>query len=140
MDSGSYPLNHTIPPFASGDPMNCPPTFTWYVVAARALDAEKTKTKRDRIETIARIFGVSRFDFLTLSHMTRGIGHFVFNAQRDRPGPWLRAGGRSEQRPYGLPQFILTATVPPSRTVSKGTRTLPRPSDSMPRIRQQEGG
>src|SRR5438034_4300929 len=72
MDSGSYPLNHTIPPFASGDPMICPPTFTSYVVAARALDAEKTKTNSDRIEMIARTFGVSHFDFVTLSHMTAG--------------------------------------------------------------------
>src|SRR5205807_5601315 len=30
--------------------------------------------------------------------------------------------------------------VPPVRTVSKGTQTLPKPSDSMPRIRRQEGG
>src|SRR5205809_496097 len=86
MDSGSYPLNHTIPPFASGDPMICPPTFTWYVVAARALDAEKTKTKSDRIEMIARTFGVSHFDFVTLSHMTAGIGHSVFNARRNASG------------------------------------------------------
>src|SRR6266705_3767050 len=101
MDSGSYPLNQTIPPFARGEPMNCPPTFTWYVVAARALDAEKTKTNSDRIETSARIFGVSHFDFLTLSHMTPGIGHFVFNARRDVSSFSPRPGGRSEQRPYG---------------------------------------
>src|SRR2546429_9913208 len=30
--------------------------------------------------------------------------------------------------------------VLPVRTVSKGTQTLPKPSDSMPRIRRQEGG
>src|SRR5437879_4179245 len=109
MDSGSYPLNQTIPPFASGDPMICPPTFTWYVVAARALDAEKTKTNNDRIETIARTFGVSHLDFVTLSHMTPGIGHSVFNARRDRPRPWRRAGERREQRPYGMPLSILGA-------------------------------
>src|SRR5437870_5955180 len=109
MDSGSYPLNQTIPPFASGDPMTCPPTFTWYVVAARALDAEKTKTNNDRIEMIARTFGVSHLDFVTLSHMTPGIGHSVFNARRDGPGPSRRAGVQGEQRPYGLPLSILGA-------------------------------
>src|SRR5947207_11901404 len=84
MDSGSYPLNHTIPPFASGDPMICPPTFTWYVVAARALDAEKTKTNSDRIEMIARTFGVSHFDFVTLSHMTAGHRAFRIYPSTER--------------------------------------------------------
>src|SRR5947208_10582263 len=112
MDSGSYPLNHTIPPFASGDPMICPPTFTWYVVAARALDAEKTKTNSDRIEMIARTFGVSHFDFVTLDHMTPGIGHSVFNGRRDGSGLSRRAGGQSEQRPYGLRSSILSADRP----------------------------
>src|SRR5437016_8614607 len=116
MDSGSYPLNQTIPPFARGDPMICPPTFTWYVVAARALDAERTKTNGDRIETIARTFGVSHFDFVTLDHMTPGIGHSVFNARRIvsiRPRrPMRPAGGQSEQRPYGLRSSILSADRP----------------------------
>src|SRR5437773_10267693 len=92
MDSGSYPLNHTIPPFASGDPMICPPTFTWYVVAARALDAEKAKTNSDRIELIARPFGQSHSDFVTLCHMT--AGHRPFRISRSTE----RVGGRERIR------------------------------------------
>src|SRR5438445_12699625 len=71
--------------------------------------------------------------------MTPGIEHFVFNAQRDRRRPSRGPGRRSEQRPYGLPRSILSSDRSNSRTVSKGTRTVPKPSEAMPRIRRQEG-
>src|SRR2546430_15278621 len=66
-----------------------------------AREAEKTKTSNDRIETIARTFGVSHFGFLTLSHMASAIGCFVFNIER--PAFLIRrpAGPGAEERPYG---------------------------------------
>src|SRR5437773_1536739 len=69
MDSGSYPLNHTIPPFASGDPMICQPTFTWYVVAARARDAD-----------VAEAFGIHA------TNHTTGGWHANRPRSRGRPG------------------------------------------------------
>src|SRR2546430_15268010 len=72
-----------------------------------AREAEKTKTSNDRIETIARTFGVSHFGFLTLSHMASAIGCFVFNIER--PAFLIRrpAGPGAEERPYGGSRGIL---------------------------------
>src|SRR5436853_1089301 len=102
MDSGSYPLNQTIPPFASGDPMTCPPTFTWYVVAARALDAEKTKTNNDRIEMIARTSAVAPLASEPSPPLPRATGIPAFTLDRTGQVPRVPAGRRATRGPAAL--------------------------------------
>src|SRR5256886_13128197 len=93
-----------------------------------AREAEKTKTSNDRIETIARTFGVSHFGFLTLSHMASAIGCFVFNIER--PAFLIRrpAGPGAEERPYGGFRSLLCVPFPDEGRARNGkVNPWPRP-------------
>jgi len=50
MSRGIVAVEPHIPPFASGGPIVSPPTFTWTVVAPRALDAENTNNRKHATE------------------------------------------------------------------------------------------
>src|SRR2546430_6206919 len=100
-----------------------------------AREAEKTKTSNDRIETIARTFGVSHFGFLTLSHMASAIGCFVFNIER--PAFLIRrpAGPGAEERPYGGSRALpwVGRFPPEGRGPKWEVKPCPNPPDSIPR-------